>query len=637
MTRNKIEVVFQPYGKREQILPGNTIMEASKIIGIGLNTLCGGKGTCGKCKVKVQKGAEGLNPCTEMELKHLSEEEVNENTRLACQTILMRSSIIFVPLRSRVGIQRLQTEGLEVPVKPNPLVKKYYVRMPPPTLHDPRSDEDRLLDSLNDQYSLSDLTINFNVAKSYPIILRKAKWDVTAVVWKNEIIAVEPNDTVKRCFGFAMDIGSTKLAGFLMNLTTGEVVSVGARMNPQIPLGEDIMSRISYAMMNGWDGQKELQTAVINGVNEIIEECCEKADVKPEEIYELNFVGNTAMQLLFLGLWSRYVALSPYTPVLRRGVDVNAAKLGLRAHLNANAHYVPVIGGFVGADNVAVILASKMLESDEIIMAIDIGTNTEIDLGNKDLIMADSCASGPAFEGMEIKFGMRAASGSIEKISINPETLDVYYQTIENTPPVGICGSGLVDAAAELFKSSLIDIKGTFSPEMTKKSKRLRRGQEGWEFVVAWKGETKIKTDIVLTQGDIRELQKAKAAIHAGAEILMKRMDITENDISKLVIAGAFGNYIDPENARTIGMYPDIPLEKIDFVGNLAGTGARMSLISREMREYTEKISRTVKYLELAIDKNFQDEYLKSFYFPHADLNKYPITVELLRRIGRVL
>jgi uncharacterized 2Fe-2S/4Fe-4S cluster protein (DUF4445 family) len=376
---------------------------------------------------------------------------------------------------------------------------------------------------------------------------------------------------------------------------------------------------------------------VITGVNEIIEECCEKAEVRPEEIYELNFVGNTAMQLLFLGLWSRYVALSPYTPVLRRGVDVNAARLGLRAHCNANAHYVPVIGGFVGADNIAVILASKMLESDDIIMAIDIGTNTEIDLGNKDLIMADSCASGPAFEGMEIKFGMRAASGSIEKISITPETLDVYYRTIANTPPVGICGSGLVDATAELFKSGIIDIKGTFAPEMMENSNRIRRGQEGWEFVIAWKDETTITSDIVLTQGDIRELQKAKAAIHAGAEILLQRMELTEQDISKLVVAGAFGNYIDPENARTIGMYPDIPLEKVEFVGNLAGTGARMSLISREMREYTETISRNVKYVELAIDKNFQDEYLNSFYFPHANLNKYPLTVELLRKIGRVL
>lgn len=632
----EIEVVFQPYGKRKKFPSGTTVMEAAKTLGIDISSLCGGRGTCGKCKVKVQKGIEGLNRLTEEESKHLSEEELNAAIRLACQAQLTVPSIILVPERSRVGKQRLQTEGLDVPVTPNPLVKKYFVRMPRPTLHDPKSDEDRLFDLLNERYGLSDLKIDYEVSKSLPITLRKANWDATAVVWKNEIRAVEPGDTSKRCFGLAVDIGTTKLAGFLMNLNTGEVVAVAARMNSQIPLGEDVMSRITYVMMGEWDALKELQTAVVLGINEIIEECCEKADVKTEEIYELNFVGNTAMQLLFLGLWPQYVAFSPYPPVLRRGVDVRASKLGLKAHLNANAHYVSVIGGFVGADNVAVILASKMLESDGVMMAIDIGTNTEIDIGNKDLVMVCSCASGPAFEGMEIKFGMRAASGSIEKLSIDPETLDVYYRTIEDTPPIGICGSGLVDAPAELLKSGLINSKGNFVQEMTEKTNRLRRGPDGWEFVVSWKGETGIDTDIVITLADIRELQKAKAAMHTGAEILMRRMGITEKDISKLVVAGAFGNYIDPENARTIGMYPEIPLEKIDFVGNLAGTGSRMSLISKEMRNYTEKISRTVKYYELAVDKDFQDEYIKSLYFPHANLNKYPSTAELLRRLGRV-
>lgn len=637
MTPTEIEVVFQPYGKRTKFPSGVTIMEAAKTLGVDISSLCGGKGTCGKCRVKVQKGVEGLSALTERELKHLSEEELKADFRLACQAQLTAPSIIFVPLGSRVGIQRLQTEGLDVPVKPNPLVRKYFVRMPKPTLHDPRSDEDRLLDSLNEQYGLSDLKIDYEVSKSLSITLRKANWDATAAVWKNEIRAVEPGDTSNRCYGLAVDVGTTKLAGFLMNLNTGEVVAVAARMNPQIPLGEDVMSRITHAMMGEWDALKELQSSVVSGVNEITEECCEKAHVKTEEIYELNFVGNTAMQLLFLGLWPRYVAFSPYPPVLRRGVDVDAAKLGLRAHPNANAHYVSVIGGFVGADNVAVILASKMLESDDIMMAIDIGTNTEIDIGNKDLVMADSCASGPAFEGMEIKFGMRAATGSIEKISIDPETLDVYYRTIEDAPPVGICGSGLVDAPAELLKSGLINLRGNFVPEMTEKTHRLRKGPNGWELVVAWKDETNIDTDIAITQADIRELQKAKAAMHTGAEILMRRMGITEKDISRLVVAGAFGNYIDPASARTIGMYPEIPLEKIEFVGNLAGTGSRMSLISKEMRDYTEKISKTVKYYELATDKDFQDEYIKSLYFPHADLNKYPNTVELLRRLGREL
>jgi uncharacterized 2Fe-2S/4Fe-4S cluster protein (DUF4445 family) len=340
------------------------------------------------------------------------------------------------------------------------------------------------------------------------------------------------------------------------------------------------------------------------------------------------------MQLLFLGLWPRHVAFSPYPPVLRRGVDTEASKLGLRSHVNANAHFLPVIGGFVGADSVADIMAVKMLDSDEIVMDIDIGTNTEIALGNKDLVMTDSCASGPAFEGMEIKFGMRAATGAIEKISIDPKTLEINYRTIDDKAPVGICGSGLIDVLAELLKCGVVDIKGTFVKDMTKRTNRLRQGPDSWEFVLAWKDETSTNTDLAITQGDIRELQKAKAAMHAGCDILMKRMNFTEKDIDTLYIAGAFGNYIDPENARTIGIYPEIPIDKIHFVGNTAGTGARMCLASSEMREYAEEISRKVKYFELAADPDFQTEYINSIYLPHVNLNKYPMTKGLLQRLG---
>jgi uncharacterized 2Fe-2S/4Fe-4S cluster protein (DUF4445 family) len=344
------------------------------------------------------------------------------------------------------------------------------------------------------------------------------------------------------------------------------------------------------------------------------------------------------MQLLLLGLWPKYVTLAPYPPVLRRGVDVRASKLGLKAHPEAYVHHLPVIGGFVGADNVAVLLASKMLESDDFMMAIDIGTNTEIDVGNKDLVMADSCASGPAFEGMEIKFGMRAATGAIEKISIDNEKLEVYYQTIENSKPIGICGSALIDAPAEMLKSGVITHKGNFDLKIEESTKRLRRGPEDiWEFVIAWRDETNIDQDIVITQKDIREIQKAKGAMHTGAELLMREMGLTERDISKLIVAGAFGNYVDPENARTIGMYHEFPLERIEFAGNLAGTGARMSLISKEMREYAEEISRKVKYFELAASKEFQEEYIKSLYFPHYNLERYPQTVKMLHKLGRTL
>lgn len=636
MAPEQIEIVFQPYGKRTMLPSGINLLDAAKALGIDLSSLCSGKGTCGKCKVKIQKGAEGLSPLTEKESKRLSKEELDTFHRLACQATITNSAVIYVPLTSRVGVQRLQTDGLEVPVKPNPFVKKYYLEMPVPSLHDMRSDEDRVFDALKD-FGLTNLKFDFDTAKTLPINLRKQDCKATAVVWNDkEIIALEPGNTSERCYGLAVDIGSTKLAGFLMDLRTGQVLSVAARMNPQIPLGEDVMSRITYAMMNEWKGINELQTAVISGINEITEECCKKANVGIEEIYEMNFVGNTAMQLCFLGFWPKHVGFSPYPPVLRRGVDVRSSKLGLKAHPNSNTHFIPVIGGFVGADTIGCALGSKIIEEDEIKLVIDVGTNTEIMCGNKDLCMSDSCASGPAFEGMEIKFGMRAATGAIEKITIDPDTLELNFRTIGNAPAVGITGSALVDAPAELLKSGIINMRGNFVPEMMKRTDRLRKGPGGWEFVIARKNETSIDTDVVITLADLRALQQAKAAMHVGADILMKRMGITIDKLDKLVIAGAFGNYIDAENARTIGMYPEVPLEKIAFSGNLAGTGSRLALISKEEREKTEEISRRIKYYELAIDPEFQTEYAQSLYFPHQNLDKYPSTKELLKKLGRI-
>jgi uncharacterized 2Fe-2S/4Fe-4S cluster protein (DUF4445 family) len=639
---DKFEVVFQPHGRRGTFRIGVNLLEAAKGLGIDILSLCGGRGLCGKCKVKVLKGYEYLNPLKESELRFLTREEVGEGYRLACLTSIItpHEIIIYIPERSRVGRQRLQTEGFEVPVKPNPLVKKYFVELPPPTLKDPRPDDLRLLDSLREQHGVENVDVHYELLAELPIILREAKWRVTATVWRDKIIALEPGDTTSRCFGFACDIGSTKLAGFLMDLNTGRVVSVAARINPQIQYGEDIISRITHVLLKGWSGLNDLQKAVVEGINEIIDECCRKADVKPEEIYETVFVGNTAMMMFLLKIWPQYTAYSPYPPPRSAGIDLPSKTVGIKAHVRANLHYLPTIGGFVGADNVANMVVTKLPDSNDIGMCIDVGTNTEIGIGNREIgVWYDSCASGPAFEGMMIKHGMRAASGSIERISIDIESLEPVYRTIDDEPPIGICGSGLIDALAEMLKAGIIDTSGRFNPECSKISKRIRQGVDGFEYVVAYRDETggKLDTDIVITQRDVRELQKAKAAIHTGASLIMKRMGISENDIKVLYIAGAFGNYIDPENARTIGMYPEIPIERIKFIGNSAGTGARMCLISKEEREYAEYIVKNkIKYFELAADPEFQVEYINSTFLPYRDLSKYPITAEYLYRLGRI-
>ncbi len=608
-------------------------------MGVNLTSICGGKGVCGKCKIKVNSGKEYLNKVTPLEHKQLSPKEINEGYRLSCRAVLESLEGVVeveVPQTSLLRKQVLQVKGVEKKVEINPLVKKYFLQLPKPTLNSPYSDEDRIINALIDKEGVARERIRFSfpLLRDLPKILRDGKWEVTVTLRGNEIISVEKGDTTNEIYGFAVDVGTTKVAGFLVNLKTGETLVSSAIMNPQIVYGEDVISRISYVIENGEKGLEELQKEIVKGINKLILDCCGKARVKEEEIYEHVLVGNTCMQLLFLGIWPQYLAFSPYTPVIRRGISVESEKLGIIGHPRSKTYFLPVIGGFVGADNVAVIIATDILESEKKIMAIDIGTNTEIDLGNKEQVMAASCASGPAFEGMHIKHGMKAAEGAIERVNINPFNVDIVdYVTIGETEPIGLCGSAMVDIVANLYKTGLINNKGTFNKEMMKETERLRKASEGYEFVIAWKKDTGMNEDIVFTQKDVREIQKAKAAIYTGSYLLMQETGIKEKEINKVLIAGAFGNYIDPENARLIGMYPEFPLKKIEVIGNAAGTGARLALISKEMRNKAEEASKKVKYLELGAHKNFNNEYLKALYIPHKEEKRFPETIKLLEKL----
>lgn len=430
-----------PYGKKAEVELGERIFDVLSGLNLDITSICGGRGICGKCKVEIKRGVEFLSPTSTHEGRLLSEGEIKRNVRLACQTITASPGEVevYVPRRSIRAKQILQIKGLKVKVKPESLVRKYFVEVEKPCLEDVKSDEDRVLKALQEKFRLNAYNLKFEhgVMRKLPLILRKSEGKVTAVIWANRIIEIEEGDTTNRLFGFAVDVGTTKLAGYLVDLNTGEILSESACMNPQISAGEDVISRISYVMQKGEEGLNQLQTEVVQAVNLLLEQSCEEARVETQEVYEYSLVGNTCMQLLFLGIWPQYLALSPYPPVVRRSVDVQASKLGLKGCKQANAHFLPVIGGFVGADNVAVLLSTKMFNSDEVCMAIDMGTNTEIDLGNKEEIMAVSCASGSAFEGMQIEHGMRAAAGAIERVSINPRNVDVDYLTIEGRKPRG--------------------------------------------------------------------------------------------------------------------------------------------------------------------------------------------------------
>ncbi|TFG05396.1 MAG: DUF4445 domain-containing protein [Promethearchaeota archaeon] len=628
------EVIFQPEGKRVKVTKTTSIAEAAKLAGADLISICGGKGTCGKCKIQINPKLL-QQPLLESEKRILSREEIESGIRLACQVTVDKNIVIVIPELSRTGIQRLQVEGISTSVQINPFIQKYHLLLPKPTLNDSRSDADRLLTELELVYSLPRLELVYSLMQILGHFLRTSKWDITVVVWNNaKIIALEPGDTTNRNFGLSIDIGTTKLAMYLLNMNDGNVIAVDSAMNPQIPFGEDIISRINYICSNNASNNPEdLQKILVSVLNNLIATLTERFSVSPNEIYEVTAVGNTAMHHIFLNLKPCHLALAPYTPVLRNGLDLPAQTLGLNINPHANVYCLPVIAGYNGSDNIAVILSTELHKRDELCLALDIGTNTEVVLGNKDEMIVCSCASGPAFEGASIKYGMRAAGGAIEKVKIDPDTLKCNFETIDDLPPRGICGSAIVDIIAEMLKTGIIDISGKMNKSLD--SKWLRQN-EFFEYILAEANETAIGTDITITQKDIRQITLAKAAMHTGTVLLMNEMNVSEDDIKKVFIAGAFGNFIDIENARFIGMYPEIELSKIEVVGNAAGTGARMALLSKEIRTLAEEISaKNIKYIELAAKKSFQNVYLNSTYIPYADLAKYPIATSLLKKLGR--
>jgi len=613
-------VIFEPDGRRIEVAIGATVLQAAEKAGLGIRSECGGEGICGKCRVIV-RNAEALNRLTEAEMNLLSELEIDSGFRLACQARILGNVTVMIPPESRLKLRKIQVDGLEKSVELNPAVEKIHLLLPKPTLSDVRPDLERLLDALSQVAGLDDVEIDYEVLKKLPSILHDSNWDVTVVGWGNRrIIAVEPGDTSGEYFGFAVDIGTSKIVGYLVDLRNGKTVGVGSIENPQILYGEDIITRITFATAK--PGNLEmLQKLVIDGINRIIHDACEKAGISQNRIYELTVAGNTAIHHFFLAIQPKYIALSPFTPAVKREVNVRARELGIKANPGAVVTVLPLVAGVVGADAVADVLSSGMHESNDLSLLIDIGTNTEIFIGNSEDIISCSCASGPAFEGVHIKHGMKAETGAIERVRIGSD-YEVEYETIDDAKPIGICGSAMIDLVAEMFKRGIIDNRGKFKLQI--KTPRLRKNSDGTEFVVAWSEETGTGREIVVTQKDICKIQLAKAAIYAGCSILMKRKKVRRKCLDKVFIAGAFGSYINPENAKLIGLIPDVPTAKISFIGNTAVTGAKMVLISKEARKKASLISKKVRYLELAADPDFNEEFISAIFIPHKDLNRFP-------------
>lgn len=616
----KFVVRLEPEGKKLLADSGSTLLDVSKEGGVGIRSECGGKGKCGKCRIIVEDQSN-LSRVSETERQHLTPEEINRGYRLACMAAILGDSLVFIPSESRLSVRRIQIQGMEQPVKLDPNVKKINLVLETSSIQNPVADDVNIFNSLEKTCNFRELEFEYELLKTLPDVLRGSDWNVTVTILDDKkIIDFELGDTTSRVFGFAVDIGTSKIVGYLVDLNSGEVVGVGSIENPQIAYGEDILSRISYAE-EGNENKQRLQNLATEGINTIIQMACKESGVAPKEIYELAVVGNTAMFSLFLGIQTRFLHLAPYVPGVKSPVTVKAKTLNINVNLGGSVYVLPNIAGYVGADAVGDVLATGIHNRDEMCLLVDVGTNGEVFVGNREDIVCCSCAAGPAFEGVHIQYGMKAVTGAIERTQIKPTNFDVKYETIGGSKPVGICGSGIIDVVAEMFKCGIITERGKFNDLDTP---RIVRADGKPEFVVAWKEETDIKKNITVSMKDVQEIQLAKAAIHAGCAVLMKRKQVTENDIDKVFIAGAFGSYINPESAKFLGLIPDIPTEKITFAGNTALAGAKMALLSRDVRKTARRLSRWIRYVELMAEPSFKSEFVKSNLIPYKNLEGYP-------------
>ncbi len=626
-------VVFQPCGVRGKVEDGTTILEASRHLGADIESVCGGKGTCGKCKVRIEKGyfakygisskISSVAIIDEANHKFLSETQLRQHYRMACKTRIHGDVVVFVPEETRTGKQVVRKEAADINIKLKPAVEKHYIELKSPTLHDTLGDLGRVQEALAKKHKLRNLNIDYPILKQLQNLLREGNWKVTVSVWnKKEIIDIEPGN-VPKGYGLAVDIGTTTVAGYLCDLTTGEVLATNSMMNPQVAYGEDVMSRISYAVKSK-DGLEQMNRAIIKGLNQIAGRAAAKAGIRRSDIIDMTVVGNTCMHHIFLDFDPQYLGKTPFVPGVHHSLDVKARELGIRIAPCGYVHVLPIEAGFVGADNVGVLIAEEPYNQDKILLIIDIGTNGELIMGNRNKLLSSSCATGPAFEGAEIRHGMRAAPGAIEKLKIDPKTKEVQFKVIgndkwntevKNIGARGICGSGIFDAAAHLFLAGIIDKGGRFNTGL--KTKRLRKSGGEPEFVIAHAEETSIGNDIVICQKDIRAIQLAKGAMYSGARIMMNRLGVKK--IDKVILAGAFGSYIDKESAAVIGLFPDCAPEDVYAVGNAAGDGARMALLNTDKRKEADVMARKVDYVELTVEPEFNSTFTKALIFPHAE------------------
>lgn len=640
MSDSTITVTFQPAGKPLVVPPGTLISDAARLAGVEILMPCGGQGRCGRCAVVVESGA-----VRRRSTQRLMPEDVATGYALACQTLLDSDAVIFVPPQERIERRIKEARRAAKVELPFPYdrhdqpLQKFVVTLDPPSLADQTDDWSRLQRELARRYGLLHLRATLPILRKLPTALREGEWTVTAVVeldsWDRpegppHLIDLLPGEHLGSLWAVAIDIGTTSNVVWLVDLMRGEVMAQAADYNGQIARGEDVISRIIYAAKG--NGLPELQALVIDTLNRLIAQVAAEQGIHPEEIYKATVAGNTTMLHLFAGIPPESIRLMPFIPAVNHLPPFPAREVGLGINPEGTVDCLPGIASYVGADITAGVVSSGLCDSTDLTLFIDVGTNGEMVLGDCSWLISCACSAGPAFEGAGVVHGMRATAGAIEEVWIHPETYEATWKVIGDSPPRGLCGSGLISLLAEMFVTGVVDKSGNINLKLP--TKRVRRGKHGPEYVVAWADKTATGRDIVITAVDIDNLMRAKAAIYAGFAVLARSVGLSLQDVRRVLIGGAFGQYINVEKAIQIGMLPDMPYDRFYFLGNTSVRGAYYALVSRQMRRRVTEVGKMMTYLELSADNTFFDEFNAALFLPHTDRSQFPSVVRGRERNG---
>ena len=634
---DEVLVVFTPSGKRGKFPVGTPLLQAARYLNVDIDSVCGGRGICGRCQILVSEGefakfgitstADSLEPITAPEIKYAERRELKPGRRLSCHTKVLNDIVVDVPAESQVHHQTIRKGAEHHEISLNPLVHLYYVEVQEPDMHDPSGDLRRLLNALEQDWQLSDLDYDVSLLPQLQTTLRQGKWCVTVAVREGkQVVAVWPGFH-DRLYGIAVDVGSTTIAAHLCDLVSGEVKASAGLMNPQIRFGEDLMSRVSYVMMNP-GGEQEMTKVVREALNTLVLDLVQQAACETTDILEITFVANPVMHHLLLGINPVELGGAPFALATDMAVSKLAKDMDIYLNPQARAYLLPCIAGHVGADTAGMVLAEEPFNHDAMTLLVDVGTNAEIVLGNRHRLVACSSPTGPAFEGAQISSGQRAAAGAIERIRINPETLEPRYRVIgcelwsdeegfaeavADSGITGICGSGIIEVVAELYLAGVINQDGVIDGNLAAQSSRIK--PDGRTFAYEILPATEQHSAVKILQNDVRAIQLAKAALYAGIKLLMDYQGVDR--VERIRLAGAFGSHIDVKYAMVLGLIPDCKLDQVSAAGNAAGTGARVALLDQESRPVIETVVRQIEKVETAVEPAFQDYFVNAMAFPN--------------------